>query len=228
MSGMANPPPVRPGRSVLGAASLTALLASATQANAQVAYFTTPVVPNHWNTMTGETVNWDVDGNGSTDFSLFAAYSTVGPFVSQWFFVQGSNRFIASGTKLLALASGATVSAGGNFGFSGGSITANGFPVTGRTSGFDQNGSNFIGFRFDLGGSSFAYGWAELTFRTNPASSANPGGGFAIERWAYNTTGGSINVGAVPEPAAAATGLGLLALGAAGLHRQRWLKRNRG
>jgi len=72
-------------------------------------------------------------------------------------------------------------------------------------------GTQFIGFQF-MGTGQVDYGWANITLGPNSLTFNN---------WAYENTGAAITVGAtgvaVPEPANSAVGLGLLALGAAGV-----------
>lgn len=92
--------------------------------------------------------------------------------------------------------------------------------VTGWTSGV----SGYFGFRFDdqgQSGTNTVYGWARLTIVLDDLNSE-----VTLHEWAYEDSGGAIQVGAVPEPAAVTTGLGALALGAAGLRR--WRKAKRG
>lgn len=80
--------------------------------------------------------------------------------------------------------------------------------------GFADNVAGYFGFRFTPNATTL-YGWASITFEFGP------GGGLTVNEWAYEQTGAPIQVGAVPEPAVAAAGLGALALGAAGLRRWR-------
>lgn len=84
-----------------------------------------------------------------------------------------------------------------------------------------------VGFRFrDHGtGNTTHYGWASITatgkdFYDNGDNTDDAH--VTINNWAYNSTPNEpINVGQVPEPAIVAPGLGLLAIGAAGLRRWR-------
>jgi len=65
------------------------------------------------------------------------------------------------------------------------------------------------------------FGWAKVTITDGS------NGSMTVSEWAYDSTGASIEVGqtsAIPEPASVAAGLGLLALGAAGLRRWRQQK----
>ncbi len=76
---------------------------------------------------------------------------------------------------------------------------------------FSLDTSAYIGFQFNTG-SGVRYGWANVTWQNN--------GDLIINEWAYaDVDDGKIQVGAVPEPATSALGLGLLALGAAGMRR---------
>ncbi|WOO39812.1 hypothetical protein [Rubellicoccus peritrichatus] len=86
--------------------------------------------------------------------------------------------------------------------------------ATGFTSG--ENG--YIGFQFRPAGTTL-YGWAEVVL-----TEGGDTGTFEIVQWAYEDTGANIQTGAIPEPATVATGLGALALGAAGLRRWRKTK----
>ncbi len=71
---------------------------------------------------------------------------------------------------------------------------------------FDSPG--YIGIRFDpAGGSDWKYGWIHID------SVAGDYQSYHIDGYAYETSGGSIVAGAVPEPSS----LALLALGAAGV-----------
>ena len=69
-----------------------------------------------------------------------------------------------------------------------------------------DNETHYCGISFDKEGGGKVYGWMQVT-RVSPAS------GKLID-WAYEDDGTRIKVGALPEPA---TGLALLALGAAGI-----------
>jgi hypothetical protein len=122
-----------------------------------------------------------------------------------------------SGGKVLNLTPGATVSSAAfNFvrsylsaGYGG---TQYAFAAWGD---FTLDTPGYFGFRFDNGGTD-NYGWAQIV-RTQGVGDYD----WAITQWAYDDSGASIQVGAVPEPSQAAKMLGLLALGAAGLARYR-------
>jgi MYXO-CTERM domain-containing protein len=189
-----------------GSASIAALLAaSVQQADAQI------TLGGAGFTVDAPNFDWDVDGSGSNDLiisddpnsmALFAPGTTAG---GNWM-ANGSN-------KLAAMATTAMVSVGANF-VNGGYISQNG-NLGSNAVGFSSVAASFVGFSFKIGGNTH-YGWAQLTPTFGAA------GSIQINQWAYNSIAGqAIQVGAVPEPATAATGLGLLALGAAGLRRQR-------
>lgn len=199
---------------ITGSASIAALFVSSTyQSSGQI------TLGGDAFTVDDTVKSWDVDSNGSTDLfvgdgdaymSLFAPGTAEG----------GSWMQSASG-KLAALATTAMVSAGAAF-RNGAYLTVAGSLGT-QADGFTSVAASFVGFKFEIDGNTH-YGWAQLTPTFGGAGSS-----IQIHQWAFNSIAdAAIQVGqtsAVPEPAAAATGLGLLALGAAGLRRQRWLKR---
>lgn len=83
--------------------------------------------------------------------------------------------------------------------------------------GFNRSGENVIGFRFDRGlGSDLNYGWAKVEWDLSTPGSET----FTISEWAWEGEPGK-PIHAVPAPAAAVSGLSLLAMGAAGVRRQR-------
>jgi MYXO-CTERM domain-containing protein len=77
-----------------------------------------------------------------------------------------------------------------------------------------------VGFRFDRDGATH-YGVAELSYKYVPGNEASLN--LYNVKW-NDVAGQGITGSAVPEPASAATALGLLALGAAGLRRMRKTK----
>ena len=152
---------------------------------------------------------WNIDGDLVADFSLnysanplpvltaFAPVSTI------------SNRFVHkySHANPAAVGSGLAIGAvmpGYSFNPGGLDIFVNqGMPTPDL-----HFGTQNVGFRLFISGSDH-YGWANITLVTN---------GILINNWAYESiAGASIMAGVVPEPANSAVGLGLLALGAAGV-----------
>lgn len=166
-------------------------------------------------------VDWDIDDDGNTDFRLqhyvntnnqqllwLRAFKFVGTAISN-----GSEAFVGGTNTLYRLATGYIVSAGAAFN----NTTPAQFVDNYLLAGGLQEGQNYIGFRFldDGDSGTVLYGWANI----NVSNSSNT---FQMTEWAYETSGGSIEVGAtVPEPASVALGLGALSLGAAGLRRWR-------
>ena len=166
-------------------------------------------------------VNWDINSDGQTDAEIRRSDSSASIY---WTSGPGGGQLLAlDGYYLQAKSAGFTVGPAINSkSWEGGvRILGSSGTFSSVSRGFSSAApvSAYIGFRFDPMGAGLRYGWARVSVTTgNPSS-------LTFHEWAYESTGGSIQVGAVPEPAAAATGLGLLALGAAGLRRQRWLKR---
>lgn len=78
-------------------------------------------------------------------------------------------------------------------------------------------GENVIGFRFDRGlGTDFNYGWAKVEWDLSTPGQES----FTITEWAWESEPGKA-IHAVPAPAAAVSGLTLLAMGAAGVRQHR-------
>lgn len=164
--------------------------------------------------------DWDIDGVGGPELginaSFFPATTSTTYSLNNLDVGAFANGFgvRTSGNQLLNLSVGAAINTGqflaSNFMvvFSGGAL----YSAVGFTSGE----SSYIGFKFDPSGSQELYGWAEVILTEDSFA-----GSFEVVRWAYDNSGADIQVGAIPEPASAAMGLGLLALGAAGLRRMR-------
>lgn len=87
-----------------------------------------------------------------------------------------------------------------------------------RLVGFTSGESAYVGFVFVDGSDTPLYGWMEMILIADRNNTS-----WEIVRWAIDDSGAPIQTGqtVVPEPAAVATGLGALALGAAGLRRWR-------
>ena len=211
----------------------------------------------------GSVTNWDIDGNGSTEFVMWNRTSSFfysNYFSSQSYFYSGNFYGILNfasrsvyganlnGRGLVRAASagaydvfglaastnvGPTLGANYAWGNSNASYrsmlrfdssytrSANGsnfFSQTNIGVNFDNffEGNNLFGFRFELNGN-LHYGWGEIEIFGRQAT---------ITRWAYESTPDTdIHVGStnsIPEP----SGLGLLALGAAGIGLMRQRKRS--
>ncbi len=163
-------------------------------------------------------VNWDVDGDATTDFVLetfFSSYLSInggGQFVNLVSaFEDGIEGFdtVASQFDI-----GPNMAAPYFFGQTNAvfrtMISSGGY-------GFDALGwaaaTQYVGFRTNAG----LYGWASVTLDTGLGS-------ITINEWAYEDSGAGIHMGAtaIPEPTSAAlSGLALLATGAAGARRRR-------
>ncbi|WOO39810.1 hypothetical protein [Rubellicoccus peritrichatus] len=162
---------------------------------------------------------WDIDDDGTAEVTILS-----GPdFGGYMDLIRPNNGFEARATgtgardDLLSLGADTYVNAGI---FNDGII----FSVFYRgnfsnVAGFTSGESGYIGFQFNPSGSLVLYGWAEVILTEGGAT-----GTFEIVQWAYDNTGANIQTGAIPEPATIATGLGALALGAAGLRRWRKAK----
>ncbi|MEM1223918.1 MAG: hypothetical protein AAGH40_14290 [Verrucomicrobiota bacterium] len=168
--------------------------------------------------------DWDIDGVGGAETTIQANIFTSTNFINLRDGSAGFGWVVDAGNNLLALSSGASIGPGASFEqniFSLASASSNLNGYLARAAGFTSGTPAFVGFRFDSEGTT-VYGWAELTLtEIDTPPNSNIPVEFAISRFAYDDTGISITAGAIPEPAAAATGLGLLALGAAGLRRMR-------
>jgi MYXO-CTERM domain-containing protein len=106
--------------------------------------------------------------------------------------------YVGSGGNVAALLAGATID--GTTATATGSASMAGFPTTGGA---------YYGFKFtNESNSQLEYGWA-LYIKGTGASGAG-----TLVSYAYENTGAGIAAGAVPAPTA---GMGLLALGGAGL-----------
>lgn len=202
-------------------ASLASLIA-ASSANATIQYFGSSSFTVGNGSTSGTYGNpWDVTGEGDNAFYL--NFTLAGQDMSIFGTSPENGRLVVDGSnRLFKLASiGVDVGASANFGnsvqiFDGGALAALG-PV-----GFTENSPGYIGFSFVSGGDTL-YGWASVTYKLNDPTYPT----FSVGSWAYEDSGAAIRVGqtsspaAVPEPSTYAAGLGLIALGAAGLRRWR-------
>jgi hypothetical protein len=191
-------------------ASLTSLLA-ASSVQADIFYF-----PSSSFTVSDDvsaTVAWDVDGAGTilADFSVQNTY-----FNSRIVRLDFNNKgaFVSTNHgSLLALHTGDVVSAGMAFSNQRIPLIVSGALASVRS--FVSGTPAFVGFSFTEKGTT-CYGWASITITEGASVST-----ITVNEWAYEDSGAAITVGAVPEPAQTAVGLGALALGAAGLRRWR-------
>ena len=157
---------------------------------------------------------WDIDGVGGAEIQFYATTNDLS-------FSATDNQFQFLGTSygLVSLSFSSVVSASKTFNVAYNTlIRSNSLYVAGA---FSQEQPGYLGFRFDPDGNpnGVLYGWAEVVFDLDETNSDYPS--FEILSWAYDDSGAPIAVGAIPEPASAALGLGALALGAAGLRRWR-------
>jgi len=169
---------------------------------------------------------WDIDGVGAAEFSLLVIDSIFSDEVKVTSGGLNGRQFVAinaNSDNIKALASSFTVGAAADF-TTGTyrniieSTTNNDiyYSVLGPDlgDGFNPNGSNLVGFRFDADGTGLRYGYAEWVYDLGQFGTAT---GLTITQWWYDDAGGSVHVQnpppAVPEP----NTLALLALGAAGL-----------
>jgi hypothetical protein len=183
--------------------------AAALPSQADVVYFNnSPVTVNSGSTP----VLWSIEGIGQgfrLDYQHSVGQHTIqigqsGPF----------ERLVTAtthGQALLPIAAGQSI---GTVLPAHGAFQANGAAaiLTHNDAGWSPltTGTQYIGFEFGpTGGSNPQFGWAEVTLAAGSAT---------IDRWAYESSPNvPIQAGQVPEPADAAFGLGLLALGAAGV-----------
>ena len=159
--------------------------------------------------------NWDVDGDGTNDFSLFVAGAGSLSYLYLGF-ANADNAVVGPGFGKLD--AGFTVGSTADFNRGGagrlGIVGVGGFlagdALDGGWGSIDETG--YIGFQFDIAGGTH-YGWAEVTTDNEQA--------IINQAWYENVAGASINVAAVPEVSQFSLGLGALAMGAAGLRRMR-------
>jgi len=179
-------------------------------------------------------VDWDVDGNSVADFrleafrdifytgsgssSLGGGYGYSIPFGRLELNSAGSNQSMvegAGGVSNLALGAtvGPTLDAGLLWGANANRVMMSSSSYFGFPTGNIYD-TGFIGFSFLGDTNQTLYGWAQITLDSNTLD-------MTIDQWAYETNGGSIQVGAVPLPPSALLMLSGLALGAGGVLRGR-------
>lgn len=189
--------------------------------------------PNNSPTNSGS-FDWDVDGNGSDEinFSL-EAYGFNYNDASQEGFrkinagsAAGGFAFFTNGGSL-AFSSAAIADAANTNYVNAFNLFNYGTAYTGSTrqvSSPSMSSGITVGFKFDRNGSTH-YGIADLSYGNSIASFDNGTPlSLILDNVRWNNVAGQGITGAgiaVPEPASLATGLGLLALGAAGLRAWR-------
>lgn len=177
------------------------------------------------------TINWDIDNDSTNEFEFGFSSSTYSTTSYSSLFIKdlGNTRVahqdggdITAFQKLTAGAKLGTASDALDFNAaaqnrnvvsaSSGSVST-GFNF--RQGGWSLGDTGYFGFKFTKGGNTH-YGWAEMTISSfsQPWATIN-------EAWYNDTPDASVTVGVVPEPAEVGFGLGVLALGAAGLRRMR-------
>jgi len=204
-------------------------LAAATPASAVLNTSSFSVTPT-------TSANWDINSDGTSDFNMFGQFNPGIPSMpgmmtffggmtpgimgmpsTRGLFAQkgaAGNGFVGTigGIVIAPLSAGAII---------GNNIPAGAFHLSHNTVTFTRMGTaqdglhlgdQLIGFEFTATDGTH-YGWADVLISD---------GSLTVNEWAYNATpGASIpageDAGPVPEPAQSATGLGLLALGAAGV-----------
>lgn len=169
-----------------------------------------------------ETINWDIDNDGTNDFSFSkttssstVSYSTARMQDLGDARVAGGFKKLSSGDKLGTALDGLSFSPGTQsralmHDYSG-TISIGGSLYAGDWSVGD---TGYFGFKFTSSGNTH-YGWAEMTLSSSSLQAT------INEAWYNDTPDGAVTVGVIPEPAEFGLGLGALALGAVGLRRMR-------
>ncbi|WOO39890.1 PEP-CTERM sorting domain-containing protein [Rubellicoccus peritrichatus] len=176
-----------------------------------------------------ESIQWDIDNNGVDEGRVFAQafsdtysgdYSAYAGFQTS----MGRLKFAVIDTGTKTNEDLAPVSANGKVGptnYIFGSNPSPSFTTISSNQGavnfeFIPKTNGLIGFSFLRDGNTH-YGWADVSWNTTGSTEAT----LTVNEWAWNDVADAATP--VPEPASIATGLGVLALGAAGLRR--WRKR---
>ena len=176
------------------------------------------------------TINWDIDNDGTDDFRFsIVTSSNTFTYGSLAIVDLGDARIAGPDTNPLffkKLTAGAKLgTANDALGFNPGArsrsliSTYSSLPFIGvwlrDDGGWSLGDTGYFGFKFTSNGNTH-YGWAEMTLSSGSLQAT------INEAWYNDTPDGSVTVGnAVPEPAEVGLGLGVLALGAAGLRRMR-------
>ncbi len=146
----------------------------------------------------------DMNDDAVNDFRFENSVSTTSTGENILWGLNGAQFWVYDGNEVENVESGVAVSSGRPFGaghflhlFSSSGLGEGQFGTPG-----------YIGVRFDpAAGSDWLYGWIHID------SVAGDYESYHIDGYAYETSGGSITAGAVPEP----TSLAMLACGAAGI-----------
>jgi hypothetical protein len=198
-----------------GLAAGAAVSAGTSPASASIVLVNTPFTVSQDN----PNFFWHVDGGGTPDFdfNLFSAFGAARLSVHNAAATYVDGFVIHTQGAVFAVKAAPGLHLGPSLGstpFLPHGVYHNHAYFTGSGDPFYlAAGQNFVGFRF-VDGAQTDYGWANITLNpsSNPAITS-----ITIHNWAYDNTGAAITVGQVPEPAQSAAGLGLLALGAAGV-----------
>ncbi|MBX3748111.1 MAG: hypothetical protein KF833_22615 [Verrucomicrobiae bacterium] len=170
-------------------------------------------------------IEWDIDGGGTVDFTF--RFTSLGNDVEPVAYGEvHADRAHPDNAWVKSAASDAYSVEALSAGFSVGPDLASdrfqnssdaiflfyGEPWAGGGTGLSL-GEQYVGFRFDLSGQTH-YGWARISMTGGGPDTAS----VTLHDWAYSSLpNAALQVAAVPEPAATATALGLLSLGAAGV-----------
>ena len=200
-----------------GLAAGTAVTAGTSPASAAIVLVNAPFTVSQDN----PNVFWHVDGGGTPDFdfNLFSAFGAARLSVHNFAATYVDGFVIHTQGAVFAVQAAPGLHLGPSLGsapFLPHGVYHNHAYFTGSGDPFYlAAGQNFVGFRFKVGAQT-DYGWANITLNpsSNPALSS-----ITFHNWAYDNTGAAIDIPSipVPEPAQSAAGLGLLALGAAGV-----------
>jgi MYXO-CTERM domain-containing protein len=176
------------------------------------------------------TINWDVDNDGTNDFK-FTYYTSSSSTSSLYYGTLamedlGDARIarpvsspyfekLTAGAKLGTANDGLSFYVAQNRALINMSSSSFFIGANLKNGGWSLGDTGYFGFKFTSNGNTH-YGWAEMTLSNSTAQAT------INEAWYNDTPDGSVTVGnAVPEPAEVGLGLGVLALGAAGLRRMR-------